>query len=418
MMQMHEHTIHPQHPVSRGALAPVPANERAPWLDALRGFALFGILLANIPLLGGVGFASPEVLHTLRFDVVAPAIDWFEHAFIAAKFYSLFSFLFGLGFALQLRRARGQPLAVAAMQRRRMGWLLVIGLTHAWLIWWGDILCAYAVLGFALLCFRNISQRALLGWAIFFIASPILIYTVFLAVGLPDPFAADPAAPPKEPMVVTLTRAFSQGDYFDVVRSNLIMNAGGWMRRALRLALPRIFGMFLLGAWVARLGLPEARAQYAPMFRRWLLAAVVIGLPLNIGFTALGSGDALLPATTTGLLAITLGSIGIPLLCLGYVAVFALYWRDTRQDRGLVAAGRMALSNYLLQSIVCAAVFYHLGGGLWGKLGRLELVLAAIVLFTAQMWLSRAWLARHRMGPMEWLWRRLAYRGNGAPAAD
>ena len=393
----------------RAGPVPAPSHQRAAWLDALRGFALLGILLANIPLLGGYGFSSPDVQAALRFDAVAPAISWFMHAFVEAKFYCLFSFLFGLGFALQMRRGAGRPDAVLAMQRRRLGWLLVIGLVHAWLIWWGDILCAYAVLGFALLAFRNISQPALLRWAIFFIASPVLIYLVYLAVGLTDPFAPDPSAPPAEPMVVRLTRSFSQGSYADIVESNMIMNGGGWMRRSLRLALPRIFGMFLLGAWVARLGMPEARADLAPLLRRWLLTAIFIGIPLSIGYTALGSGDALLPASGRGLLAIIVGSIGIPLLSLGYVAAFGLYWRSDRVNRGLVAAGRMALSNYLLQSVICVAIFYGIAGGWWASLGRLELLGLALVIFATQMLASRLWLAKFRMGPMEWLWRRLAY---------
>lgn len=395
-------------------LAPTPPGARASWLDALRGFALLGILLANIPILGGYSFSPPQVQSALRFDAVAPAITWLMHAFVDAKFYSLFSFLFGLGFALQLRRAPGRADAVLAMQRRRLGWMLVIGLVHAWLIWWGDILCAYAVLGFALLAFRDISQRALLRWAIFFLASPVLIYLVLLVLGVPDPFAPDPAAPPSEPLVVRLTRPFAHGDYVDVVQSNLLMNGGGWIRRAMRLALPRIFGMFLLGAWVARQGLPESVEAAAPMFRRWLLAAIFIALPLNVGFAALGSGDALYPASATGLLAITVGSIGIPLLSLGYVAAFAIYWCDRRRDRGLVAAGRMALTNYLLQSVVCVSIFYAVGAGYWGKLGRLELLLLALLIFALQIGFSRLWLACFRTGPMEWLWRRLAY---GRPVA-
>ena len=402
------------HPESVG-LAPTPPNARSTWLDALRGFALLGILLANIPILGGYSFSPPSVQSALRFDAFAPAITWLMHAFVEAKFYSLFSFLFGLGFALQLRRAPGSPDAVVAMQRRRLGGMLAIGLVHAWLIWWGDILCAYAVLGFALLAFREVSQRALLRWAIFFLASPVLIYLVLFAIGMPDPFAPDPSAPPSEPLVVRLTRPFAQGNYLEVVQSNLMMNGGGWMRRALRLALPRIFGMFLLGAWVARRGLPEAAAAFAPMFRRWLLAAIFIGLPLNVGFAALGSGDALYPASATGLLAITVGSIGIPLLSLGYVAAFALYWRDRRSDRGLVAAGRMALTNYLLQSVVGVSIFYAIGAGYWGKLGRLELLCLALLIFGLQIGFSRLWLACFRTGPMEWLWRRLAY-GRGAPS--
>lgn len=162
--------------------------------------------------------------------------------------------------------------------------------------------------------------------------------------------------------MVKLLSAFRDGSYADIVESNAIMYGGGQVRRALRFALLRIFGMFLLGAWFGRLGLPESRDALRPLLRRLLMCGLLIGLPLNIAYVALGGGDALLPATATGLLAVAISSVGIPLFSLAYVAVFALYWRSSRgADHLLVASGRMPLSNYLSQSLVCGALFYGLG---------------------------------------------------------
>jgi uncharacterized protein len=140
------------------SFAPVETDQRSQWLDALRGFALLGILLYNIMAFGGYFFraALPPVRVWSMFD---PGLDYLVHTLIEGKFYSLFSFLFGLGFALQLRRAEAVDVAVMSMLRRRMAWLLVIGLIHGLLIWIGDILAVYAVFGFALLWFGRMSQR-------------------------------------------------------------------------------------------------------------------------------------------------------------------------------------------------------------------------------------------------------------------
>lgn len=395
--------------VAKG-FSPTPTRERTEWLDALRGFALLGILLFNIDALSGYAFLAPQARAQLAWNAIDPQLDFLLLALVQGKFYSLFSFLFGLGFALQLRRAQSLGASVQPMFKRRMAWLLVFGLVHAVFIWWGDILSVYALFGFLLLWFRGVSQRTLLAAAIFFLALPVLIYLVFLAVHMPDPFAPDPAAPPGGGLMAKLMAALSSGGYTDVVQSNAIMYSGGLVRRAMRFALLRVFGMFLLGAWVGRLGLTEARDALRPMLRRWLLWGLILGLPLNIAYTALGGGDALLPATATGLLAVVVSTLGIPLLSLGYAAAFALYWRGSRgTDSLLVSSGRMALSNYLGYSVLCVVLFYGLGFGWFGRVSYGVNMLIALAVFVSFAWLSRAWLRRYPQGLMETLWRRLSY---------
>lgn len=406
---MTEYSTREQH-MPDAAFAPVPAYERAIWLDALRGFALLGILLFNIDVLSGYAFLPPDAKAQLAWSALDPQLDFLLKTLVQGKFYSLFSFLFGLGFALQLRRAETAGVQLQPMFRRRMGWLLAIGLAHAILIWFGDILAIYAVFGFALLWFRGLSQRTLLASALFFLALPVLVYAVFLAVHMPDPFAPDPAAPPGQGLLARLLPAFSSGGYSDIVESNATFYAGGLIRRALRFQLLRIFGMFLLGAWFGRLGLVKVRDAQRPMFLRLLWLGLALGLPLNIGYVALGGGDALLPATTTGLLAVAMSSLGIPLLSLAYVAAFALYWRASHGAGNLLSAsGRMPLSNYLSQSLVCIGLFYGIGLGFFGRVSYGVNVLIALAIFLVLSWLSRAWLRRHPQGPMEALWRRLSY---------
>ena len=400
------------------ALAVPPPHERIEWLDALRGFALLGILLLNIDVLGGYAFLSPEARAQLAWSALDPVLDFWVHALVQGKFYSLFSFLFGLGFALQLRRAEARGVELAPVFRRRMAWLLVFGLLHATLVWGGDILAIYALFGFALLLFRNATQPRLLGWALCFLLLPILVYAVFLAIRMPDPFAPEPGAASGGRLLAKILAAFSSGSYLDVVEGNTIMYAGGFVRRALRFQLPRVFGMFLLGAWFGRMGLAAGRDAWRPLLRRLLWWGLLLGLPLNVAYVALGGGDALLPATAPGLLAVVLSSIGIPLLSLAYIASFALFWRTAGgTNHLLVASGRMSLSNYLGQSVVCVALFYGIGFGLFGRLSLGANVLMALTIFFGLSLSSRAWLRCHAQGPMEMLWRRLSY-GAGGRVAD
>lgn len=391
--------------MSTTSFAPAPSGERSQWLDALRGFALCGILTYNIMAFGGYAFRGLLPPVDYAWSMLDPALDYLSHVLIEGKFYSLFSFLFGLGFALQLRRAQALGATAMPMVRRRMAWLLVFGLAHGLLLWIGDILAVYAVFGFALFWFGGLSQRALLGWALFFLALPVLIYPVLLMLHTGDPLAGDPATSP----VGRAVHAIASGSYLDVVRGNVDFYPSGWLRRIVRLTLPRIFGMFLLGVWAARIGLPAMRDAQQPMLRRWLLLGLLLGIPLNIAYAALGSSDATLPASLKGLYVTGLASLGIPLLCLSYVAAFALFWRRSRPGNLLVAAGRTALSHYLGQSVVCVTLFYGFGWGLFDRVSYGVSLLIAIAVFILLAWLGRLWLQRFPQGPMEAIWRRLSY---------
>ena len=141
---------------------PIPIGERSEWLDALRGFALLGILLVNIAAFSGHAFLDPATRAQLPWHGADKLLEYLAHALVEAKFYSLFSFLFGLGFAVQMRRAEERGDGFEAAFRRRLGWLLVFGLAHAFLLWFGDILNFYALLGFVLLWFRRLPARTLL----------------------------------------------------------------------------------------------------------------------------------------------------------------------------------------------------------------------------------------------------------------
>ena len=182
----------------------VPLAERSEWLDALRGFALFGILVYNLQTFGGYGFRAflPATPHF--GDALDPLLDFCAHVLVQAKFYSLFSFLFGLGFCL--------------------------------------------------LALRNLSQRALLVTALCLLGSPVVLYMVLLVAGIDLPMFGASSTPP--PPLARMLHAITEGSYVDVVQAQAVLYPLGWVRRTVQFALPRILGMFLLGVWAVRAGLP------------------------------------------------------------------------------------------------------------------------------------------------------------------
>jgi uncharacterized protein len=395
--------------------APPSPDQRSQWLDALRGFALLGIVLYNIQAFGGYIFRGLLPPMARIGEALDPTLDFWAHVLVQGKFYSLFSFLFGLGVALQLQRLQASDNQASDSQasgnqalralRRRMVWLLVFGLAHALLLWFGDILTVYALFGFALLALRRLSQGALLAAALCMLALPVPIYLALLVMQVGDPLAGGPSG---SEFILQALRAVSDGSYLEVVRTNLTFYPFGWLRRAAQLSLPRIFGMFLLGVWAARTGLPKIGPSQQAMLGAWLGCAVAFGLPFNIAFSIMGGNDVLYPVSAVGLLVVVLESIGMPMLCMGYVAVFGLYWRAQPHSL-LVAAGRTAFSHYLGQSVVCVALFYGFGLGLFGRLSYSVSLLVAVAVFLLLALAGRAWLRRFAQGPMELLWKRLSY---------
>src|SRR4051794_35461999 len=166
---MHEMTV-----------GPITRAERIDLVDVLRGLAVLGILIGNMQWFSGYGM-MPESVQSATFSNADKVVQFLVHFFVEGKFYSIFSFLFGFGFALQIARATERGDTKASVFKRRLAWLLLIGALHATLLWAGDILSVYAVTGFILLCFRNKSDRSLIKWAIWLMIVPVLTYAVLLA---------------------------------------------------------------------------------------------------------------------------------------------------------------------------------------------------------------------------------------------
>lgn len=392
------------------ALGPIARESRVVELDVLRGVAIFGILVANMVVTSGYFFLSLAERSALPTAAVDPATMFGIHALVEGKFYSIFSLLFGIGFGLQLQRAAAGEASFPAHFRRRMTGLLVIGLIHSLLLWAGDILLLYALLGFLLLPFRRLSDRALLRAAVICLALPVVVYLPMLALGAGQAMADGGAG--QEEFFRIINDGLRGESWVGAFRANLYLLAGRWFDLFLSVRFPKVFGMFLLGLYLVRRGIGLTPGTDRPLLRRVVFLAVLVGLPANAAMAWLAEQEVYFPASGLGLLYTVVAAIGLPLLALGIAALVVLALGTPTGQRWLVpvgAAGRMALTNYLTHSVVMTAIFYGWGLGWYGRVGPALTTVVAIGVCLVQVPLSRWWLDRHRFGPVEWLWRQGTY---------
>ncbi len=383
-------------------VATSPTSQRIQALDVLRGVAVAGILLANVLVFFGF-FVLPEA-HA------ADAVPLFlEKVFVDGKFYSVFSLLFGIGFGLQL--ARGGDAALPRF-KRRLRILLAIGAIHAVLIWAGDILMLYALLGFTLPWFARKTNRELLRWAVILLAVPSALYVVVLAAWAllasdASPTPGDAGVPAK---VLAIFEAMGRGGLKDAFVGNLVFLAARWGDLFATVRFPKVLGMFLLGLWAVRTGLAQAPANHRATLVRWSLLGWGIGLPANVIAALALLRWPYLPPSGGGLLGVVMQAVGVPMLALGYAATVGLLVVDGRRLITVFAPlGRMALTNYVMHSLICVTLSYGFGLGLWWRISASTAMAIAVAIIVVQIPLSAWWLSRFRFGPVEWIWRRLTY---------
>jgi uncharacterized protein len=390
------------------AMTPVSTRERIGVIDILRGLALFGILTANMR-----GFNAPLAVYDNISFLFGGLYDRMGQSFVdlvfQGKFITLFAFLFGLGFAVQMTRAQERGISVA-FYRRRLLVLLGIGCIHAWLIWSGDILIPYALTGFVLLFFRNKSQRDIARTALSFYAGLLVTLIGFYIAaqfGIKGPMSGDA---PKPQDVQHAIAAYRDGSYFDMVRQRWSewRDIAGVLPLILCFVLPR----FLAGLWVWRSGLLQDVPLYLPRVRqvwKWSLAAG-IALSAIVFSTSMWFDMSKGVTNLPGLIHEIANEIALPTIACFYacsvlLAVQSPEWRVRLEPFG--AVGRTALSNYLLQSLVFTWL-YRLTG-LYGKVGPAMGLIPTVVFFSIQVPLSVWWLKRYQFGPAEWVWRSLTY---------
>jgi uncharacterized membrane protein YeiB len=470
-------------------LAPVAANERITTLDVIRGIALFGIFLMNIEF-----FNRPIAELDVGLPPGATGLDywagWFVHVFVRSKFWTMFSLLFGMGFAVMLARAEAVGRPFLAPYIRRTLALAVIGAAHFILVWNGDILFDYAmgaafllvvfharpklllwIAGAALLCaaiagglhatgykqipwapflglgvpvlFLGLVARAVRKWPANGLRNVGLVLFLVPCFGMMVAGLATPQATQAERDRAALREAATPAEQSKVreaiaergkqlaehekkvATERRIMSSGTWAEAvAFRLehfpkaaaqhvffSLFFVLGMFMLGAWFIRSGLMANPGAHLDIYRK----LAMFGIPLGIGLTIVAASIATthVRGVNDSLYMFAMGltmAASLP-ACLGYVSAIVLLFHSER-FRGVMAlfapAGRMALTVYLTQSVLCTTLFYGYGLGWWG-MGRTLQLAFCVVVFALILVACHAWLARFRYGPMEWLWRSVTY---------
>ncbi len=374
-------------------LAPISSKERLQILDILRGFAIFGILAVNIG-----GFASPiffpgYLVHDASvFDELAHRLMLF---FAEGKFYTIFSFLFGLGFSVQLGRAENKGRDIKSFYPRRLWVLFGFGILHAIFFWYGDILRLYALLGFALLAFRNRSNRTLLIWAGIFYAAAFIILVL-----IGGPFANEPI--PGFDVVAMARQAYHGSSFLNVLIFQVITFPVTFGVIALAQGLI-VMSLFLLGLFAGRIRFFEHLYEN----RVWLIRAAIFGLLVGVPANALFM---LTENSVPASLGFTIGSPAFAAMYVSLIGLISLTESGQKILAPLSYVGRMALTNYILQSVVCSLLFFGYGFGLYEQIGAAGLWGVTFLIYLVQIPFSMAWLSRFHFGLFEWVWRTLTYR--------
>jgi uncharacterized protein len=395
------------------SIQPTQSSNRIISLDVLRGFALLGILIMNM-----ISFAMVDAhyFNPLAEGPLSGPDEWafvFSQLFANQKFMSLFSILFGAGVVLMTERMEKKGQSPARRHYFRNFWLLLIGLMHAYLIWYGDILVPYALCSIWVFLFRKKSPRTLLIWAFVFFSISLGLSLFF---GWSMPFwPAD--------QVAKLCSFWAPSA--DAIAAETAAMQGGWLaqmpHRVTGALTIETFVFFTGAAWhitglmLIGMALFKAKVLTAELSQRFYRRLTVGGLGLGLiigvwGLTQQYAHD--WACEYSFFLGSQYNFVGSLPMALGYIGVIMLSVKGrfaSILQQWLAPVGRMALTNYLMQSILATLIFYGHGLGLFGTVGRAEQWFFILGIWLLQILYSRWWLARFRFGPFEWLWRSLTY---------
>jgi uncharacterized protein len=384
-------------PAGTARAAPLGPGERIEAIDAVRGLALFGVLIINVVTEFRVSIFEQFLVHPPARAVSDATLHALLMVVLSQKALSLFSLLFGLGLAIQFDRLRENPHRLTLLLRR-LAALLGIGLVHLFLIWNGDILVEYAVAGLIVLPF-------LYGPRWIAAAAAAAFFAIYLMMPFLPPLVSLPSQAWIAQHAAEATRAYGQGGFAQVLAFRLHEIPAILVLHVL--IFPRTIALFLFGAFLWRTGILRDIEAHTLLFGALAVPLIILGLSLS----ALVEGLTPLSRSWLGRGFFSIEGLPPPVLAIGYgAAVLAIIatggWRFFAWAAPL---GRMAFTNYLLQSLIFGWIFYGYGLGLFGSLGIAVASAIAIAVYALQVLLSRWWLRRFRFGPVEWLWRTLMY---------
>lgn len=398
------------------ASQPTQSHERIQLLDTVRGFALFGIMFINMTWFTGFAVLSSHQKNALGTARIDEWVHWLIEVFIAGKFWTIFAFLFGVGAAIHFQRFESKlqnpesaPQAFSRLYIRRLAALLLIGLLHAVLIWFGDIVSLYAAAGFILLFFIKRPKRSALLWGCALMLAPILQLGIWLCI---DQWAAAANQPALSHGPAELLPYFASGSYRDVLFANWAFLKERWWIALYDGRFLKLAGLFLLGWWSGNRGHLTRPSNHKKLLSSISIAAVLVGIPANLFAFSFFQGVMLRPLSLAGWLMESVKAVAIPVLALGYVSTISLFYLscpNSRLARSFAVVGRLSLTNYVLQSLIGVTLFYGYGFQGWGMIGVTWSFGVIVLIFTAQIIFSWTWLQLFSQGPLEWLWRCMVY---------
>lgn len=394
--------------------APIASGERITDLDVLRGFALFGVLLANIVGIVVWGYVTTEAqLEASPIRSLDRLVHLAVRMFVDDKANTLFAFLFGLGFYVQMTRLGERGAGFSGLYARRLLILMGIGFIHITFIWFWDILHLYAFLGFGLLLVRKASDRMILFGGIILAVFGRLGFSMFAELsGLYDNGAYD--ALWSEAAVLERQALSAAGDYRALVENFWHLNRVDYFTGPIIGLAFYTFGRFLLGMWVGRKQWLHRADDFLPGFRNVLLIALPLGLGLEV-LNQFGADIGLSGESVAGsFFGEFLHMVATPLIAAGYVSGLVLALRTgwgARLFGVLAPVGRMALTNYVMQSFIIGFTLFGIGPGLdlMSQATATSAMAIAVTGFGLQIIFSHFWLKAFHFGPLEWVWRALTY---------
>lgn len=394
-----------------GLIAPTQKKERIYELDIIRGFALLGVLLVNMTMINSTMLNNgiSPFAHEMLWDKVGAI---FIKIFATGKFYTIFSFLFGLGFYIFWERIEEKGLKGSYFFKRRMTTLLVFGILHLIFIWYGDILHTYAIIGFILILFRGKSLKSLKTWIItlFIISTSIMFFAaiiessvnILIEQGLID----DTVMAANMSMEV-----YTTGSYVEVVKYRLTKELPVIAFNII-FTTPKILMLFLAGLYVGKKGVFKNISEHLSSIKSLWVKCGILGVASTIVYLLILSEKINIYPVLRASTAIIFEEIATVTICFFYISSIILLLRKkvfVRIFAPLRYVGQMALTNYLTQTIVWTFAFYGYGIGLLGDTGVILCILFTIIFYGLQIVISRCWLSYFNYGPFEWLWRKLTY---------
>jgi len=394
-----------------GSIAPTRPAERINEIDIIRGLALFGILMVNM------SFYKYPVFFERSPSGYPEGIEqfsaWFIQILFTGKFYAIFSFLFGLGFFIFMERTLAKGLELVPLYRRRLFALLAFGFIHLVIIWTGDILFTYALVGFILLGFRNKPLKSIRKWIIGLFIIALALNGLFgLLTGAGEYLAGDKYAVAMAGMIDGAIAAYRESSFAQLFTFRAI-NELPYVIISLIAWIPAVLAFFLCGLYAGKIGIFKNISDHRSLLKKIRNCGFPPGLFfLMIYFLIEADLWKVSILLRHPLLAMSNYTASI-FLFPAYIATALLVLQTDPGKKILApfaAAGRMALTNYLSQTLICVLLFYGFGFGLYAKVTVAEGILLTMAIFSVQIVWSNLWLRSFQYGPMEWFWRTLTYK--------